>query len=487
MLGRKKSLLENISFILDVLAGFILMIGIYFFLSYFRGQWESFLRLITGYDFIIQNVAHLKEQGWVFLVIILSLFTSLKLNRYYQLDLYAKWYQIAFHSIKSVGIGLGIAAIFFNFFSVFNVNRSLFFGFGGLFVIYHISKEIIFRYYLIDKFYRNNPLEALLVCRASELQKWLDDFSRRPFSSVVLKGILLTVGEKNSIPDILHHKIIGQIDSLAPHLTQGTYDLVILTETYERTITSQKVLSICEEQGIEVWYFDDFLSPLISRPVVDEYGGKPVVVFKMALHYEGQFIVKRLFDLGLSLFLIILLSPLLIIISLALKISSRGPIFFVQSRTGFRGKPFSMIKFRTMSIDAENQLPDVRPQNEIKGPVFKSGNDPRVTPVGKFIRRYSLDELPQIFNVLKGDMSMVGPRPLPVYETENFEAFKDHRRYSVLPGVTGLWQVSGRNRINDFSEWVRLDLEYIDHWSLWLDIMILLRTIPTVLSGDGAT
>ncbi len=487
MLGRKKSLLENLSFILDILAGLILMIAIYFSLSYFRGSWESFLRAITGYPFNIQDVAHLKEQGWVFLVILLSLFISLKLNRIYQLDLFTKWYQITYHSIKSVGIGLGIAAIFFYFFSVFNVNRSLFFGFGGLFVLYQISKEIVFRQYLVDKYYRKNPLAALLVCGASDTQRWLDDFNLRPFSSVILKGILLTEGDKDSVPEILHDKIIGQIESLAPHLTQGTYDLVVLAESRERTITSQKVLSICEEQGIEVWYFDDFLSPLVSRPIVDEYGGKPVVVFKMAQHYEGQFIVKRFFDLGLSLFLIILLSPLYLIISLAIKLSSQGPIFFVQSRTGYRGKPFAMIKFRTMTLDAEDQLPELRPQNEIKGPVFKSGNDPRITPMGKFMRRFSLDELPQVFNVLKGEMSMVGPRPLPVYETENFEAFKDHRRYSVLPGVTGLWQVSGRNKIDDFSEWVRLDLEYIDHWSLWLDISILLRTIPTVLSGDGAT
>lgn len=372
------------------------------------------------------------------------------------------------------------------FFSIFNFNRSLFFGLGGLFVIYQTSKEIIFRHYLIDKFYRKHPLEALLVCGASETHKWLDEFNLRTFSSVLLKGILLTEGEKKSIPEILHDKIIGQMDSLATHLTQGPYDLVILAESHKRTISSHKVLSLCEEQGIEVWYFDDFLSPLMSRTVVDEYGGKPVIVFKMAQQYEGQLIVKRLFGLGLSFFLIVFLSPLLLIISLAIKLSPHGPIFFVQSRTGFRGKPFSMIKFRTMSVDAEDQLPEVRQQNEIKGPVFKSGNDPIITPVRKFMRRFSLDELPQIFNVLKGEISMVGPRLLPVYETENFEAFKDHRRYSLLPGLTGLWQVSGRNQIDGFSEWVRLDLEYIDHWSLWLDITILLRTIPTVLSGEGA-
>ena len=125
-------------------------------------------------------------------------------------------------------------------------------------------------------------------------------------------------------------------------------------------------------------------------------------------------------------------------------------------------------------------------QNVI-GPVFKSTEDPRITPVGKFLRRFSLDELPQLCNVLKGQMSLVGPRPLPVYETKNFEAFKDHRRYSVLPGLTGLWQVSGRSQIEDFSEWVQLDLEYIDSWSLWLDFVILLRTIPVVLRGEGAT
>ncbi len=472
---------------MDVISGFFLMIVVYYFLFYLRDFWEDLLNSITGYPFNIEGVAHLKEQGWLFLVILLSLFTSLKMNRFYQLDLFAKWHQIVFHSAKCIAIGMGISAIFFYFFSIVYVNRSLFFGFAGLFALYLISKEILFRRDLVNKFYRNNPLDALLVCDAHEAQIRLTDFNTRHFSSVVIKGILLTQGDESSMPEQLRDKFVGRLESLASILSQGTYDIVFLADAPDRTGDSQNVLSACEEQGVETWYFADFLSPLVSRAVIDEYGGIPVVVFKMTTQHEGQFIVKRLFDLVLSLFLIFLFSPLYIIIALAVKLGSRGPIFFVQSRSGFRGKPFSMIKFRTMAMDAEDKLDEIREQNELKGPVFKSEKDPRITPVGKFLRRYSLDELPQIFNVLKGEMSMVGPRPLPVYETENFDAFNAYRRYSVLPGITGLWQVSGRNSIEDFSEWVRLDLEYIDHWSLWLDITILLRTIPTVISGDGAS
>jgi lipopolysaccharide/colanic/teichoic acid biosynthesis glycosyltransferase len=173
-------------------------------------------------------------------------------------------------------------------------------------------------------------------------------------------------------------------------------------------------------------------------------------------------------------------------VALAVKLTSPGPVFFRQQRSGLNGAPFSIYKFRTMMTNAEQFQHELAAMNEMSGPVFKVTNDPRITPVGKWIRKYSLDEFPQLFNVLRGEMSLVGPRPLPVDEVKRFSDLAHRRRLSVKPGLTCLWQIKGRNQISDFKEWVRLDLEYIDSWSIWLDLKILLLTPGAVLRGTGA-
>jgi exopolysaccharide biosynthesis polyprenyl glycosylphosphotransferase len=183
---------------------------------------------------------------------------------------------------------------------------------------------------------------------------------------------------------------------------------------------------------------------------------------------------------------VVLTLPLMGLIALAIRLTSPGPVLFRQQRSGLHGRPFNMLKFRTMVTNAEQLKQELEALNEMSGPVFKLSNDPRVTRVGRFLRRWSLDELPQLFNVLRGEMSLVGPRPLPVAEVERFDDPADRRRLSVKPGLTCLWQVGGRNEVRCFKDWVRLDLEYIDHWSLWLDLKILARTIPAVLRGTGA-
>jgi lipopolysaccharide/colanic/teichoic acid biosynthesis glycosyltransferase len=159
---------------------------------------------------------------------------------------------------------------------------------------------------------------------------------------------------------------------------------------------------------------------------------------------------------------------------------------FRQQRSGINGRPFTLYKFRTMVTNAEQLKQELAAMNEMNGPVFKVTHDPRVTPIGRFLRKYSLDELPQLYNVLRGEMSLVGPRPLPVDEVKRFNDLAHRRRLSVKPGLTCLWQISGRNNVSDFKEWVRLDLEYIDNWSLWLDLKILWRTVPAVLAATGA-
>ena len=196
-------------------------------------------------------------------------------------------------------------------------------------------------------------------------------------------------------------------------------------------------------------------------------------------------LLKRTVDLTLSVALLFALSPLLAVIALLIKITSPGPVFFIQKRLGLGKNPFKIIKFRTMVADAESQISKVEHLNETSGPTFKIKNDPRITPLGKFLRKTSLDEIPQLLNVVMGDMSLVGPRPLPLRDYEGFSKDWHRRRFSVKPGITCLWQIMGRSSIA-FEEWMALDMRYIDQWSVWLDIKILFQTIPAVFRGSGA-
>jgi lipopolysaccharide/colanic/teichoic acid biosynthesis glycosyltransferase len=195
--------------------------------------------------------------------------------------------------------------------------------------------------------------------------------------------------------------------------------------------------------------------------------------------------VKRALDFLVALILLTLLSPLLAVVALLIKLTSDGPVFFLQERIGFNKRRFLVSKFRTMIPGAEAMVHQLERLNEMSGPVFKIKYDPRITPLGQFLRRTSIDELPQLWNVLKGDMSLVGPRPLPVRDYQGFNEDWQRRRFSTRPGITCLWQISGRNSIN-FDQWMKLDLQYLDEWSLWLDLKILARTIPAVLKGTGA-
>jgi exopolysaccharide biosynthesis polyprenyl glycosylphosphotransferase len=249
----------------------------------------------------------------------------------------------------------------------------------------------------------------------------------------------------------------------------------------------EKAIQACELEGVEAWLIADFFKTNISRTMFDDLAGRPMLVFHSAPDISFRTAVKRLVDIfGATAFLLAFGWNLSLLFAILVKRSSPGAIFFRQKRAGLHGEPFTMLKFRTMVSDAEQRKKELEQFNEMTGPVFKVTNDPRVTAVGRFLRKYSFDEWPQVWNVLRGEMSLVGPRPLPVDEVERFDDLAHRRRLSVKPGLTCLWQVSGRNNVRDFRDWVRLDLEYIDNWSLWLDFKILVRTIPVVLVGTGA-
>ena len=276
------------------------------------------------------------------------------------------------------------------------------------------------------------------------------------------------------------------INELVQNLHKHSANVVLINAGHTKFDLIEKVINACELEGVEVWLAADFFNTQIARTTVDDFQGVPLLVFQTTPAPSLQSLTKQMIDYIGAFTMILILSPLLVICALSVKLTSQGPIMFRQKRSGINGRPFTMFKFRSMNTNAEQRKHELEAMNEMSGPVFKVSSDPRITPIGKILRKYSLDELPQLINVLQGSMSLVGPRPLPEDETKRFEDLSHRRRLSVKPGLTCLWQISGRNEIKEFSDWVRLDLEYIDNWSLWLDIKILIRTIPVVFKGTGA-
>lgn len=276
------------------------------------------------------------------------------------------------------------------------------------------------------------------------------------------------------------------VEKLVAFLHEHSVNGVIISAQHTLFGKIEKAIQACELEGVEAWLVADFFKTQISQTSLDEFYGRPVLVFHSNRETPWRKLVKQTLDFFGATVLLLFFSPVMIFAAIAIKVTSPGPIFFRQQRSGVNGKPFTMYKFRSMGTDAEQRKQDLAALNEMSGPVFKVTNDPRVTKVGTWLRKFSIDEFPQLLNVLRGEMSLVGPRPLPIDEVARFDDLAHRRRLSVKPGLTCLWQISGRSDLCDFREWVRLDLEYIDNWSLWLDFKILFMTVPVVMLGKGA-
>ncbi len=288
-------------------------------------------------------------------------------------------------------------------------------------------------------------------------------------------------------------EVVGRIDiekqpisDLVEAMHHHAVSRVIFAASHSQLNRVEQAIGACEVEGVPAWLVANFIQTSIAKPDFDAFAGRPMLVFRSTPDVSWALLVKGAIDRTLAFIGIIVMLVPMAAIALTIRLTSKGPVIFRQLRAGKYGKPFVMYKFRSMMDDAEMRRAELEPFNQMRGPVFKVERDPRITPFGHWLRRTSMDELPQLFNVLFGDMSLVGPRPLPVYEVERFEDTAQRRRLSVKPGITCLWQISGRNEVVDFHEWVRLDLDYIDRWSLGLDFRILLRTIPAVIFGLGA-
>ncbi len=277
---------------------------------------------------------------------------------------------------------------------------------------------------------------------------------------------------------------LGKITDLESMLMREVVDELVFVIEKGKLQEYEQALLVAERHGVRAHVSLDIFPHVLARPVLEELDGIPLLSFTTTPSNPGQLVVKRAIDLAVSLLLFLATLPVQLVAALAIRLSSRGPIYFRQTRCGLNGRHFTLLKFRTMYEGAEEHLQEISHLNEMTGPVFKISRDPRLTPVGWLLRRLSIDELPQLWNVIRGHMSLVGPRPPLPEEVARYESWQ-HRRLSMAPGITCLWQVSGRNEV-DFDRWMALDLKYIDTWSPMLDLKILLKTVPAVLSGRGA-
>jgi exopolysaccharide biosynthesis polyprenyl glycosylphosphotransferase len=323
---------------------------------------------------------------------------------------------------------------------------------------------------------------ALLIAEAPKMATIVEELRSEPLKDFELVGALtdddVTPEQANGLP------VLGRFEDLYSVLHGGVVDEVIFGVSLSEMKKYEEQLKLCETLGINVLILMDHQWSHFSRVDVGKVLGRPFVYLAFTPVSEVASWAKEVFDRTVALIVLLITLPVFLVIALLVKFSSPGPILFVQERTGLKGRKFRMYKFRTMFVDAAERKLSLQAMNEMEGPVFKMKHDPRVTRIGFLLRRYSLDELPQFFNVLKGDMSLVGPRPLPSEEAALIHGTQ-RRRFSVKPGMTCIWQISGRNQIS-YEEWMNLDLQYVDRWSFGLDFRILLKTPRAIISSKGA-
>ncbi len=364
------------------------------------------------------------------------------------------------------------------------VSRPFLILFASLDLVFLLLEKLVLRLGARRVRQRGYNYRSLLIVginpRAEEVARIIED---HPHWGLQLIGFVSPNGEHED--EVAGLPVLGHADDLPQILQRLVVDEVIFVLSRRQLDEFEESFLLCSELGIRArvaLYFRH----MKARVVLEELEGIPLLTFTNTPGAPFPLFLKRVQDITASALGMAVLAPLLPVIALAVKLSSRGPVLYSQRRCGLNGRRFTLLKFRTMCDGADGRLDEVAHLNEVEGPAFKARRDPRVTPVGRILRRFSLDETPQLLNVLRGDMSLVGPRPPLPEEVERYERWQ-RRRLSMKPGLTGLWQVSGRAGLDDFNRWIALDLAYIDQWSLWLDLKILLKTIPAVLSTRGAS
>jgi exopolysaccharide biosynthesis polyprenyl glycosylphosphotransferase len=462
MISRKQELSLQLNQIAD---GLILALALY--LGYALRRYQ-----IIDFD-VLPEIPPLEGFLWMFLVVALFGPLLLEMQNFYQYPL-EKSVRRSLGQIAYAGVWLGLilgACVVFLKLSI--PSRSAFLLFIVIAPIGLLLREAVYRDLYLRRLRRGAHGEGIIIAgnaaRIEEIVATLTPVQRLEID--IVERIDLEKHEVATLVDAMHRHSVGR---------------VVLAFDNHHAERMQEAIAACETEGVEAWVAADFFRASIARPTYDALGPTPMLVFRVTPELSWAMLVKNVMDRAIALVALIFLSPFFLLIAIGIKLTSPGPVIFAQQRAGRHGRPFTMYKFRSMRTGAEMERAELTAFNQMSGPVFKIDKDPRITAFGAWLRRTSLDEFPQLLNVLLGQMSLVGPRPLPIYEVDNFELTAHRRRLSMKPGLTCLWQISGRNIVKDFNEWVKLDVQYIDNWSLGLDLSILLRTVPVVLFGKGA-
>jgi exopolysaccharide biosynthesis polyprenyl glycosylphosphotransferase len=422
----------------------------------------------------LDSIRPFEDYTWLYLVILPFAPVVMEIQGVYQRSALQSFWSVLWRILRSSAIlSVILIAVIFILRRQELVARSVIINFGVIGFGLIAAKESLLRVRHKGRFASQVIKRRFLLIGAPEDLPVIRADLKAQMPNEIDRLIELKVEEatEDRLMEILHGDSINSVILLAKHANFGQVE---------------QLIQLCELEGVEVWLVADFFKTQISKTSLDDLFGRPVLVFRSTPEMSWEAVAKQLIDfVGAAVLLSFLAIPLLVV-ALAIKLTSSGPAFFRQQRSGLNGRPFTMYKFRSMVTNAEQLKHELAALNEMSGPVFKVTNDPRVTKIGRLLRKTSVDEFPQLINVLKGEMSLVGPRPLPVDEVTRFDDFAHRRRLSVKPGLTCLWQISGRNNVKDFKDWVRLDLEYIDNWSIWLDLKILWMTIPVVLFQKGA-
>lgn len=454
------------------------------------GIYESISECV---DFLLFGVAYYISLNWyqnthfvsghiwpdyfiLFLVYILCWFFCSDIFKVYQSRRFMNFIRETIQIIKANFLSFAITLITVSFFAIYN--RFIFY-FEALALFLVILVHVLIRCMLhIWRSLGKNARYLLILGGGPSAMFYLDIVQQNPqlgyrvigYLSPVNSGLSIHyLGDYALLKSVINTNIVDQVVITSPLSDEGVRESLELLDIMGKTTTI---------------LLDDMISKVACSRQVD-FNGLPMVVYDGHPRRPWQEIIKRLLDIVLSGFSLIILSPILAVIAILIKLNSKGPVIFAQERVGINGRTFKMYKFRSMVVNAEELKDKLAHLNEMSGPVFKIKNDPRVTPIGKFLRMTSLDELPQFWNVLIGDMSLVGPRPPLPKEVKMYDP-KHRKRLAVKPGITCIWQISGRNQV-DFEEWMEMDVEYVERWSLWLDMAILAKTVQVVIMKKGAS
>jgi len=466
----KQEVLQKITIVIDSLATMIAFYVAFLIKKYW---------LPEQYSFTVVN-----EEFWITLLLIPLLYYIWALHFDIYHARYTQILKVILNSIKIVTVVFISLLIVFFFFKFDSISRIHIFLHINLALILVITSRIIVLYifrYKIKKGFFNKKI--VIIGTGNIAEQFITLVDSHEIWGVDIIG-LVDINISTNDDKKFGYKIIGALKNFKDILYNQPIDEVICAVPMKKLPHIQYVLEICEEIGVTTRIISTFFNLVLAKSKIEQFNGLPILTYTTTPTFRFQLLVKRVFDILFSLANLIIFAPFLFLIAISIKMTSPGNVLFRQERCGLNGRKFYMLKFRTMVENAEELKVKLANKNEVDGPIFKIRNDPRITPLGRFLRRTSLDEMPQFINVLKGEMSIVGPRPPVPKEVDNYKPWQ-RRRLSLRPGLTCIWQVTGRSYIG-FEDWMKLDLEYIDNWSVLLDFKLILKTIPAVIKGDGA-